>query len=132
MRRADAPDLIALTVAVVLIVALAATAGRQAYPQLIRGTKRMAVQRRSTPFVVGRSVDDDGVNAVLLFVIQMSFRVKIAIGSVQRQFRQQLVRQCDVDAAGPGVIHILIHSRLNLRTTVAHIGCGNAWRNFAF
>ena len=132
MRRADAPDLIALAVAVVLVVALAAAARRQAHTQLVRRTERMAVQRRGTPFMVGRAVDDDGVHAVRLLVIQVGLRVEVAVGAVQRQFRQQPVRQRDVDTARARVIHILIHARLHLRTTVAHISLRHAWRNLAF
>ena len=132
MRRADAPDLIALAVAVVLVVALAATTRREAHTQLIRGTKSMAVQCRSTPFMVSRAVDDDRRHAVRLLIIQVGLRVEIAVGTVQRQFRQQPVRQRDVDTTRARVIHILIHARLHLRTAVAHIGLGHARRNLAF
>ena len=92
----------------------------------------MAVQCRSTPFMVSRAVDDDRRHAVRLLVIQMGLRVEIAVGAVQRQFRQQPVRQRDIDTTRARVIHILIHARLNLRTAVAHIGLGHARRNLAF
>ena len=82
--------------------------------------------------MVSRTVDDDIVHAVVVIVVEVGFRVKIAVGGVKGQLLHHPIGKGGVEAIGAGIIHILIHTRLYLITTIAEIGGGNARRNLTF
>ena len=67
----DAPNLVALAVAVVLIVALAAASCREVHAQLVVLAERMVIHHGGIPFMVRRTINRHCVHTILLLVIQV-------------------------------------------------------------
>ena len=110
----DAPYLIAFAVAVVLIVAFAAASRRQADAKLGPRGERVVEQGRGTPLMVRRAVDDYCGHSAKLLIIQVGFRVEVAVCGVEGQVSYHPIRQRDVYTAGTGIVHVLVHSGLHL------------------
>ena len=61
----------------------------------------------------------------------MGFGVEVTVGSVQAQVLHHLIRQRDIQATGPGIVHVLIHPGLHLHAAVTLIGGGDTGRDLA-
>ena len=131
MRGIDSPKLEGLSVLVVLIETGAAATGGKVDSQFIPGAERVAVHNGSAPLMTGRSVDGYGAHPVLGGIIQIGLGVQPAVSRGEHQVLEQLIRKAYIDAVGSSVIHILIHTGLNIRTAIAQVGCGNACGNLA-